>query len=75
MKVKKHLKESKTPKGELEDALYNVKGILHAYNDTEYGITKEDFNKLYATISDIIDKLSRSYDYGPYEGEPYHFGY
>ena len=72
---KKHLKEAKSPKGELENALYKVKGILHAYNDTEYGITKEDFNKLYETISDIIDKLSRSYDYGPYEGEPYHFGY
>lgn len=39
--VKRVLNESKNPKGELEDALNNVLGILHAYNDTEFGIDKK----------------------------------
>lgn len=71
---KKHLTESKSPKNELEDALNNVLGIMHTYNDDQFGINKEDFDNLYEMISNITNKINNSYEYGPYEGEPYYFG-
>ena len=76
--VKGVLKESKrTPqaKRELEDALRNVVGILHAYIESDFEIfTKSELENLYEICSDMTRKINDSYDYGPYEGEPYNFG-
>ena len=62
-------------KRELEKALGEVKGVIMHYGDfIRDCFTKQEMDALSETISDAIDKLNKSYDYGPYEDEPYHFG-
>lgn len=62
---------SAKPNSELEDALQNVLGVLHKYVEEDFvGIDKNTFDRLYETISDVMGKISDTYDFGPYEGEP-----
>ena len=68
----------KTPqaKRKLEDALRNVMGILSSYIEEDFEIFKKaELDNLYNICSDLTKKINNSYDYGPYEGEPYYFGY
>ena len=76
-KKKSEIQESKgSAKRELEDAIQNVLGILHSYILEDFEcLDKEEFDNLYSVLSDALHKITASYDYGPYEGEPYHFGY
>ena len=76
--VKRVLRENRdNKKAELEDAIRNVTGILHASIEEDFGgcLNKEELDNLYSTLSDALQKINASYDYGPYEGEPYYFGY
>lgn len=59
----------------VENALREAQGVLAHYGDfIRDCISKQEMEALYETISDVIDKINKSYDYGPYEGEPYNFG-
>ena len=76
--VKRVLRENRgNKKAELEDAIRNVMGILNAFIEEDFGgcLNKEELDNLYSTLSDALQKINASYDYGPYEGEPYYFGY
>ena len=67
--------EISSPKRKLEDAIDNVIGILHAYNEEDFEIlTKNEFDNLYDLLSEVSHKIKDSYDYGPYEDDPYYFG-
>lgn len=67
--------ETGSAKRELEDAINNTLGVLHTYNEEDFeALTKQELDQLYEFLSMVKDKISQSYEYGPYEGEPYHFG-
>jgi hypothetical protein len=76
-KKKENVQESKgNKKRELEDAILNVLGILRSYSVEEFGcLDKNEFDNLHSVLTNVFEKINASYDYGPYEGEPYHFGY
>lgn len=60
---------------ELEDALYNVLGVLHAYDSAEaFGLTKDEYESLWDITRDYINTINKDLDFAPYEGEPYNFG-
>ncbi len=59
----------------LAKALGELKGVIMNYGDfIRDCFTKQEMDALQETIYDALDKIDKSYDYGPYEGEPYHFG-
>jgi len=65
------------PKRELEDAVDNLMGVMAGFTESQFGdvITQEELDDLYRKLSAVSTKIKKSYAYGPYEGEPYHFGY
>ena len=65
------------PKRELEDAVDNLMGVMAGFTESQFGdlITQEELDDLYRKLSAVTTKIKKSYIYGPYEGEPYHFGY
>lgn len=62
-------------KRELGDALLNVKGVINKYIEEEFDcFTKSELEDISDFCDNMYRKISDSWNYGPYEGEPYHFG-
>ena len=71
--VKENLNNNKR---ELEDAIRNVLGVLNNCNRDDFDcLDNGEIENLYDTLNNTLRKINDSYDYGPYEDDPYYFGY